>query len=97
MLLSSPPQTQPHVSPTLLHNTVHFFLSCNACLPTALCRRHSPAPFLFCVQLMVPCVPPIALVATWWVAMLIGYCAAPCDPDLPLLPPIALVATWWVT
>jgi hypothetical protein len=27
--------------------------------------KHSPAPFLFCVQLMVPCVPPISLVATW--------------------------------
>lgn len=27
--------------------------------------RQSPAPFLFCVQLMVPCVPPISLVASW--------------------------------
>ena len=27
--------------------------------------RHSPAPFVFCVQLMVPCVPPISLVASW--------------------------------
>jgi len=27
--------------------------------------RGSPAPFLFCVQLMVPCVPPISLVASW--------------------------------
>ncbi|EFN53068.1 hypothetical protein CHLNCDRAFT_137358 [Chlorella variabilis] len=26
---------------------------------------HSPAPFIFCVQLMVPCVPPISLVASW--------------------------------
>ena len=37
-------------------------------LPSPLrCRRcrHSPAPFLFCVQLMVPCVPPISLVASW--------------------------------
>lgn len=28
-------------------------------------RRQSPAPFLFCVQLMVPCHPPISLVASW--------------------------------
>lgn len=27
--------------------------------------KQSPAPFLFCVQLMVPCVPPISLVASF--------------------------------
>lgn len=36
----------------------------SSALALSLCR-HSPAPFLFCVQLMVPCVPPISLVATW--------------------------------
>jgi hypothetical protein len=27
--------------------------------------RHSPAPFLFCVQMMVPSSPPVSLVSTW--------------------------------
>lgn len=27
--------------------------------------RHSPAPFLFCVQLMVPSSPPVSLICTW--------------------------------
>lgn len=27
--------------------------------------RHSPAPFLFCVQMMVPSSPPVSLVCTW--------------------------------
>jgi hypothetical protein len=27
--------------------------------------RHSPAPFLFCVQLMVPSSPPVSLVCVW--------------------------------
>ncbi|KFM23600.1 hypothetical protein F751_2859 [Auxenochlorella protothecoides] len=27
--------------------------------------RNAPAPFLFCVQMMVPCKPPVALVASW--------------------------------
>lgn len=27
--------------------------------------RHSPAPFLFCVQMMVPSQPPVSLVSTW--------------------------------
>ncbi len=36
----------------------------------AVCRllpsvRASPAPFLFCVQLMVPCSPPVAMVFSW--------------------------------
>jgi len=27
--------------------------------------RHSPAPFLFCVQMMVPSSPPVSVVSTW--------------------------------
>ncbi|KAK2077069.1 hypothetical protein QBZ16_004702 [Prototheca wickerhamii] len=27
--------------------------------------RASPAPFLFCVQMMVPCKPPVGMVASW--------------------------------
>lgn len=27
--------------------------------------QHSPAPFLFCVQMMVPSVPPVSLVCSW--------------------------------
>ena len=27
--------------------------------------KHSPAPFLFCVQMMVPSVPPVSLVCSW--------------------------------
>ncbi len=61
-----PMQAQPGALPF-----VRAKLICNwvclkniTALALSLCR-HSPAPFLFCVQLMVPCVPPISLVATW--------------------------------
>lgn len=27
--------------------------------------KHSPAPFLFCVQMMVPSSPPVSLISTW--------------------------------
>ncbi|KAL4433733.1 hypothetical protein ABPG75_000174 [Micractinium tetrahymenae] len=49
------------VAVDLLQLEDHMFNVCRY-LPSV---RQSPAPFLFCVQLMVPCVPPISLVATW--------------------------------
>ncbi|KAL4450695.1 hypothetical protein ABPG77_001051 [Micractinium sp. CCAP 211/92] len=49
------------VAVDLLQLEDHMFDVCRH-LPSV---RQSPAPFLFCVQLMVPCVPPISLVASW--------------------------------
>ncbi len=57
------PSTFPHPrSPRLTHPPTHPPQLRLSHRPP---RRLSPAPFLFCVQLMVPCSPPIAMVSSW--------------------------------
>ena len=59
-MLASPPMFEL-VAVDLLELEEPMFHICKH-LPSV---RHSPAPFLFCVQMMVPSSPPVSLVCTW--------------------------------